>query len=125
MKGLPWHRLVIVVNPCGEVRVSICIDVLVDVGLSREARRFTTDVLLPRRLIHAYVIDLHVHRERYVFDVNETEVFGHSQINDDILERVFSDGYRAMSREWSIPSVLVRQAEQKSPPSDLPPHQLL
>ena len=80
----------IVVNPCGEVRIAIRINVLVDVGLSREARWFTTDILLSRWLIHAYIVDLHVYRERYVFDINSTKVFGHSQVNDDILERALS-----------------------------------
>ena len=91
MNSVPRHRLVIVVYPCCEVGVGICFDVLADVGLGREVRWFAADVLPPFRLIHTHVVNLHVHRERYVFKINETEVFGHSQIDDNILEQVFND----------------------------------
>ena len=87
-RSLPRHRLVIVINPRSEVGVSVCISVLIDVGLGREVLWVTTDILLPYRLIHAYIVDLHVRGERQVFEVNETKAFGYSQVDDDILERV-------------------------------------
>lgn len=64
VRNLPRYRLVIVIDPGREVGVSICISVLIDVGLSREVLWVATDILLPHRLIHAYVVNLHVRGER-------------------------------------------------------------
>lgn len=63
---LPRNVLLVVVHPSGEVWVSIRIFIQVDVGLGREARWVAADVFLSLRLVHAYVVNLEVHREREV-----------------------------------------------------------
>ena len=87
----PRHRLMIIVHPRGEARVSICISVPVYVGLRREVLWVAADIFLPLGLIHAYVINPHMHRERQMFKVNETEAFGQSQVDDNILQLAFND----------------------------------
>ena len=78
----------VVVHPSGEVWVGICFNELVDVGLGREPRWFTTNVLPPVRLIHTYVVNLQMHREREVVQVNDSEIFGHPQVKDNVLKWV-------------------------------------
>lgn len=89
---LPRHLLVIFVHPSGKVWVIVRIDVLADIGLGGKTRWVTADVFLSFGLIHPYVINLEVYREWYVFQVNGTKILGHAQIDDNILELVFSNG---------------------------------
>lgn len=86
------ERLVVVITPCCQVRVGVCLNVpmkednqslppslepcnvLVDIGGSREVLRIAANVLHIRILIHADVVDFHCGRESQVVDIDETEV---------------------------------------------------
>ena len=82
----PRDRLVVAVHPRGEARVGIRLNVLVYVGLSRKVRWIATDIFLPLGLVHTYVVNPYVHRERQMFEINGAEAFGHSQVDDNVLE---------------------------------------
>jgi len=77
---------VVVVHPRGEAWVGIRVNVLIYVGLSREVRWVTADIFLSLGLVHTYVVNPHVHRERQMFKINGAEAFGHSQVDDNVLE---------------------------------------
>jgi len=52
-----WERLSEIVAPRRKIRVLVRREVLVDVCLRGETGRIAADVLLPRRLIYADVVD--------------------------------------------------------------------
>jgi len=57
----------------------------VDVRLGGELGRVARVIDRIRPLIHSNPVDSHSHREGQVFEINKTEVTGHSQVNDEVL----------------------------------------
>lgn len=58
----------------GFCAMTTIVDLLVDVGGSREVRRVATDVPLALWLVHPDIIDVHMHRERKVVEIDCTKV---------------------------------------------------
>ena len=96
------ERLFVVVLPCSQVRVRVRItepitsqvihepsmvtkwkiygNVLSNVGRGRKVRRITSDVLLIRTLVDAYVVDAHHRWECEVIIIDPAELFRYTEI---------------------------------------------
>jgi hypothetical protein len=61
-------------------------DALVDICSGRKVFGVTSDVDRVLGLIHTHPVDSHHRRERQVHQVDETEVRGHPQVHDKILQ---------------------------------------
>ena len=59
----------------------------IDICLSREFGRVTSDVDLTLGLIYTNIINAHDSREGQVLEVNSSEVFRHAQVHDKVLMR--------------------------------------
>ena len=75
----------IIIHPCRQVRVGIRFNVLVDIRRRREVWRVTANVFLVWSLVYTDVVDTHRRGEGETFKVDVTKVFGHSQVDDDVL----------------------------------------
>lgn len=85
----------IIVLPSREIWVCVRFNVLIDVGLCGEIRGITANVDGILRLVNSYPIDLHRGGKRQMLEINNTKVFRHSQVDDDIqwLLRDGASGY--------------------------------
>ena len=59
---------------------------LSNVGRSRKVRRVTSNVLLIRTLVDAYVVDAHHSWEREVIIIDPAELFRYTKIQEDVLQ---------------------------------------
>lgn len=60
-------------------------NLLIDVCLSREVLGITADVDVIGVLVDTDVVDLHSCRESQVLKIDESEVPGHPQVDDEVL----------------------------------------
>lgn len=76
----------------------------VDICLGREIFGITAKIDVVRVLVDSNVVDLHCRGELQVLNIDETEISGHAQVDDEILEVKVSGQQRADTNACTIGS---------------------
>jgi len=82
--GISGERIACLI-PCREVRVHICVQVIVDVVCRRVVLWITSDIPCAFALVNADVVDVHGRGKPHVLEVLLLEARRHPEVHDDVV----------------------------------------